>query len=415
MGNILTDDQKGDGVTPTPAEVTVDLDPITAGDQSSLIVAGEGTWTYNPTTGIAGFTPETTFKSDPTPIVYNMTETATGKSDTAILWVDYLPKTVNNSDVYIPGLPKTVDILANDSNGDTIVPSTVTIVGADPLSNGKTKTVLGEGVWTVNPITGTITFTPASGFVGNPTPIFYTGNDNDGNTSNQSQVSLIANAPSLVDVELTKTSNSQCQVNVDDIITFTVKVFRKDTLADLVAISVRDSLTSNMIYVSHTVSEGNFNAITGIWSGINIAAGDTATMTVSARVMTSVGGLACNMAWVHTQDRADVDSQPGNSIPTEDDIAKSCVSLPILLCSARGETIELSAPTGYASYIWQRNGSVIQGANSNVYVATESGSYTVEIPGLNICPVAGCCPIIITDYCECLNQICIPFIIRKTK
>ena len=60
LGNILTDDKKGDGTTLTPAEVTVDLDPATLVTKQSLVVPGEGTWAYNPTTGVADFTPEAT-------------------------------------------------------------------------------------------------------------------------------------------------------------------------------------------------------------------------------------------------------------------------------------------------------------------------------------------------------------------
>lgn len=192
-------------------------------------------------------------------------------------------------------------------------------------------------------------------------------------------------------------------------------MFRKDNSNELVTLSVRDSLTSNMTYVSHSVTEGSFNALTGIWSGISIAKGDTATMIVNAKIMTSMGGLACNTAWVQTQDKTDVDSQAGNQLNTEDDIAKACVSLPIMLCSAKGEKVELMAPTGYSTYVWKRNGVVIQGETSNIYLATQNGSYTVEIPSLNTCSVAGCCPIIITDFCDCKNEICIPFIIKKTK
>ena len=166
LGNILTDDKKGDGTTPTPAEVTVDLDPATPGDQASLVVPGEGTWNYNPTTGVADFTPEATYKLDPMPIVYKLTETATGKSDTAMLYADYVPKSVNDT-ANFAGSPVTVNVTGNDTGGDTIDPTTVTLVDpANPTVPATSVTVPGEGTWTVNPTTGAVTFTPEPGFVG---------------------------------------------------------------------------------------------------------------------------------------------------------------------------------------------------------------------------------------------------------
>ena len=191
LGNILTDDKKGDGTTPTPAQVTVDLDPATPGDQPSLVVAGEGTWTYNPTTGVADFTPLATFLLDPTPIVYKLTETATGKSDTAMLYVDYVPKAVNDTTNFA-GSPVTVNVTTNDTNGDTVDPTTVTLVDpANPTVPATTVTVPGEGTWKVDTLTGAVTFTPEPGFVGSPSPITYTVEDHEGNPKT-AQIVLIA-------------------------------------------------------------------------------------------------------------------------------------------------------------------------------------------------------------------------------
>ena len=415
IGNIVANDKKGIGTSATPVEFTVDLDETIPGDQSTLVVIGEGTWTYNPTTGFADFTPLISFRLDPTSIVYKLTETQTGKSDTAKLIVDYVPVALDDTSTYDLGFPKTIDVLVNDTNGDSILPNSVEIMTANVGSNGKTKTVSGQGVWTVNPISGTITFTPSPGFIGNPGPINYTAKDNDANISNAALVTLISNSPSLVDVELFKTTNAPCQVNVDDIVTFTLKVFRKDNSLELVNLTVKDSLSSNLMYVSHTVSEGTFDVISGVWTGINLAKGDTAIFTLLARVMTSTGGLSCNTAWVFSQDKADVDSQAGNQNLLEDDISKVCISIPILLCSNRGEKILLSSPSGYTDYIWKRNGSVIQGENLSTYLASQSGSYTVEILNLNPCGSVSCCPVIITDYCECLDKIWVPVHIQKSK
>jgi CshA-type fibril repeat protein len=86
----------------------------------------------------------------------------------------------------VTGNEVTLDVLANDVEGSFhFDASTVRITtipdGATLSEDGKTLTVPNEGVWRVNPDTGAITFTPASGFVGDPTPISYSVKDTEGN------------------------------------------------------------------------------------------------------------------------------------------------------------------------------------------------------------------------------------------
>ena len=60
----------------------------------------------------------------------------------------------------------------------------------DLTAPGDSLVVAGEGTWSVNTTTGVITFTPEAGFTGDPTPISYTVDDNDGNTSNEATVTV---------------------------------------------------------------------------------------------------------------------------------------------------------------------------------------------------------------------------------
>ncbi len=50
--------------------------------------------------------------------------------------------------------------------------------------------VLGEGVWSVDGVTGEITFTPQVGFTGDPSDITYRVDDHEGHTSNPAVVSV---------------------------------------------------------------------------------------------------------------------------------------------------------------------------------------------------------------------------------
>ena len=61
---------------------------------------------------------------------------------------------------------------ASPLGGQMIVPGTVQIVnppaGSTLSADGKTLTVPGEGVWTVDAVAGAITFSPAAGYSGQP-------------------------------------------------------------------------------------------------------------------------------------------------------------------------------------------------------------------------------------------------------
>ena len=86
------------------------------------------------------------------------------------------------------GTPVTVNVLGNDTDANNdIDPTTVQIVGS---TDGKTLVVAGEGTWTVDPVTGNITFTPEASFKGDPTPISYTVKDSTGLVSNPATVTV---------------------------------------------------------------------------------------------------------------------------------------------------------------------------------------------------------------------------------
>ena len=91
--------------------------------------------------------------------------------------------------------PIVVNVLSNDTDVDdaldpTSVVITTTPPGATLSGDGKTLTVPGQGVWTVNPTSGAITFTPAADYIGTPTSITYTVKDASGAVSNSAVVSV---------------------------------------------------------------------------------------------------------------------------------------------------------------------------------------------------------------------------------
>ena len=119
--------------------------------------------------------------------------------DTVIKALDLLPIATNNSQCYTQGaLSTTVNVLANDTTGDIILPTTVSLVvpsgatgvvtdaGGDVVS----MTIAGQGTWSVNATTGEIVFVPLTNTTLNPTPVQYYGDDAQGNTSNNATITL---------------------------------------------------------------------------------------------------------------------------------------------------------------------------------------------------------------------------------
>jgi CshA-type fibril repeat protein len=166
----------------------IDLDPATSGQQTTYTVSGQGTWRLG-TGGQVTFFPQAGFTQDPTPIGYTICNTGGLTSNIATITLDYAPVASNDSSFNNPvGTPVTLNVVLNDVKGDVVDPTTVKILGtANP---GDPLVVPGQGTWSVNPTTGAITFTPQSGFTGDPSPIRYTVRDYDGNLSNVATVTV---------------------------------------------------------------------------------------------------------------------------------------------------------------------------------------------------------------------------------
>ncbi len=176
--DILANDAKLDGLTPTPAQVTVDINANTSGQQTQLIVANEGTWSYDTASGILSFVPLPGFIDNPTDITYTLTEIANNLSDTAMVNFEYIQPPTLSNDSSVDNNPGVVSIpiLSNDraSNGSILTSAQVT-VDLDPstaaIENTLSSGVLGD--WSYNTASGALTFTPNAQFSANPPAITY--------------------------------------------------------------------------------------------------------------------------------------------------------------------------------------------------------------------------------------------------
>jgi len=171
-------------ITSTPDGATL------SADGKTLTVPNEGVWSVNPDTGAITFTPATGFVGDPTPISYSVKDTE-GNETGAEVEVDYPPLAKDDNVNGEVGKQIVVFVLEND--GATSSPLDKTSIRLiDPNSGDEVETIIvtGEGTWSTN-VDGSITFTPDSGFVNNPTAIEYVVREIAGDVSNRATVTIV--------------------------------------------------------------------------------------------------------------------------------------------------------------------------------------------------------------------------------
>lgn len=227
----------------------------------------------------------------------------------------------------VPGTAATLNPLSNDSDPDgTLDPASVVFTSAGATAGGKTLVVAGEGTWTINPLTGAITFTPAPGFLGDPTPVTYTVADNEGNVSNPATVTL--DYVPQADLAITKTV-SNAAPNVGSNVTFTLTVTNNGP-SPATGVSVADLLPAGYVYVSDT-SGGAYNAATGAWTIGTLAGGASTSLDVTATVQPS--GSYANTA---TVSGAELDPVPGNNTDTSTPAPVSVTDLSVAKSVSNG-------------------------------------------------------------------------------
>ncbi|MBD3790129.1 MAG: hypothetical protein IE885_07180, partial [Campylobacterales bacterium] len=178
-----------------PATVQI-VDPDTNSLTDILVVAGEGTWTVDPSIGSITFTPQAGFEYDPTPIEYQAICENGQETKRATVTINY-PLFARDDEKLDNdyGTPVILNDSLND-NGD-LNTSSVELHLPDGfmdqhpdavLSDDKKSLVVpGQGEWIVND-DGTITFVPEVGFEDDPTPIEYSVKNYSGAESNYAKL-----------------------------------------------------------------------------------------------------------------------------------------------------------------------------------------------------------------------------------
>ncbi|MFN4145373.1 MAG: SdrD B-like domain-containing protein [Runella sp.] len=222
-----------------------------------------------------------------------------------------------------------------------------------------------------------------------------------------------------VDLELTKMLVGDCERKIGDNVVFKIIVSNRHPDVNSVADSVfvKDILPLNFSFVSAVPTQGMYDLQTGLWGPLTLESGESDTLTLTVKINNSrgfEGGNLCNEAEVFSVKQQDIDSTPNNSKQDEDDYDIACVSVPIMICPARKDTVVISAPAGYNKYQWFKDGVKLDGATAQTLDVSQPGNYTVEVAD-GQCPAQSCCPAIIREECICPPEICVPFTTRVIK
>jgi gliding motility-associated-like protein len=178
--NVIANDTDLDGnpTAPTngPGQFSVDLDPSTAGVQTSFTDAS-GTWTYNTATGDVTFDPANDYNGTAS-ITYTLCDPSAA-CDNATITFSVSPANdapVANDDnggtITEDGANGTVTIITNDTDidGNPTAPTNGPgqfSVDLDPSTAGIQTTYSdATGTWTYNTATGEVTFDPANDYNG---------------------------------------------------------------------------------------------------------------------------------------------------------------------------------------------------------------------------------------------------------
>lgn len=184
----------------------------------TLTVPGQGVWTVDRSSGAVTFTPESGFTRNPTPVTYTVEDTR-GNQTQGQVSVSYRGTAQDDAATTDQGEAVTIDVLRNDEGGtvatSVVFPSAGQPSGAAVSDDGRTLTVPGTGVYTVDATTGAVTFTPEPTFRGDASPVTYRVADADGGTST-AQIVVTAKpvGPKAADDAATTQQNTPVTVDV---------------------------------------------------------------------------------------------------------------------------------------------------------------------------------------------------------
>ncbi|MCI1672790.1 MAG: Ig-like domain-containing protein [Bifidobacterium tibiigranuli] len=192
------------------------IDPKTDKPVAAYTDAHGGVWTIDPKSGATTYKSNPDYRGPVDPIKYQTTD-VNGKTAEGTLSILIPPAAGDQSKTVNPGQSASFDPKADLVTPGTN-PSTTTSFTDPDSKSPNTKTVPGEGKWTLDPKTGKITFTPEPGFTKDPTPINYRVTDEKNNLTDTGTLTVHVNQPPTAG-DKTVTVNPGNPATLDPVIT----------------------------------------------------------------------------------------------------------------------------------------------------------------------------------------------------
>ena len=257
------DDAAGAPSAPLVPGATVFTSP-NATNGGKTLVTPEGTWQVNPD-GMVTFTPAPGYSGTTPAVEYEITD-QNGATDTALLTVTVRPgptarpdtgTTPHDTNVTVPLLPNDTPSQNADGTPGSWNATTVVFTSPNATNGGRTLNVPGEGVYTIDVVTGVVTFDPEPGFTGQATPVGYQVTDSNGNTV-QSTLTITVGPPAPTpapaeddfDLVLDKRAVNGAQAKVGGTVRYKLTVRNQGTDAAPGPITLTDPLPKGLELVS---------------------------------------------------------------------------------------------------------------------------------------------------------------------
>jgi CshA-type fibril repeat protein len=399
--NLLTNDSAAPATSLDPTSVRL-MDPDTSSYGTAVTIAGEGTYSVDTVSGLVTFDPVTGFVGDATPVGYLVAD-AYGQTATSTITphvTAVTPGPVDDAAGTPFNTPTTVDVLANDVAGDAsapLRPGTVELLDPATSSYVTAMTLGTDGTYSVDAVTGAVTFTPTTGFRGPATPVTYRVADANGTTATATLTVTVGAPPSPaphddssywpqgVPVTLDTLANDDLSTLGAALVPSSVVL--KDPVSGAFSTSV--SVTGEGTWtVDPTTGDVTFTPLRSLASGatpITYRVTDTNGATAEAVERVNVWAVVPTVA----PDSATTPYKTAVTLPVLDNDYPGAVAVPIVTASVQLQDPVTSAwtssvtVTGVGTYSVQPDGSVAfmpapghTGTASAAYrVADANGTY----------------------------------------
>ncbi|WP_345373360.1 Ig-like domain-containing protein [Frondihabitans cladoniiphilus] len=293
---LLAGDAAGSRATIDAGSVVV-VDSAGA-SHTTLTISSVGSWTVG-ATGSVAFVPVTGYAGTTT-VGYRFADSdGNTASSTASVTVATPPVAVADSAVIRSGETATVSPSANDSRSGTgaaFVSSTLHLVDPTTGAAVDTVTVDGQGTWSVGSA-GAVTFVSSESFSGSATPVRYTVQDRDGESTG-APMSVTVNAIPAAAAPDTKTAKPGQTVTIDPLandssglVRTTLRLVNRATKTLVTTLTVPDEGTYVVDTTTGLVAFTPATGFTGT-STVTYSASNASGVAVESTIVVSVAAAS---------------------------------------------------------------------------------------------------------------------------